>query len=57
MKPSKHICTELSGGCITSTASDINLVRTNMYIARRTILPKLPTNFEEVHNMLQQNQI
>lgn len=57
MKPSKLICTELSGGCITSTASDINLVRKNMYNARRTILPKLPTNSEEVHNMLQQNQI
>jgi len=23
----------------------------------RTILPKIPTNSEEVHNMLQQNQI
>jgi len=57
VKPSKLICTELSGGCITSIASDINLVRKNMYNARRTILPKLPTNSEEVHNMLEQNQI
>lgn len=58
MKSSKLICTELSGGCITSTASDINLVRKNMYNARKTILPKLPTNSEEGHkNMLQQYQI
>ncbi|XP_050059707.1 uncharacterized protein LOC126550995 [Aphis gossypii] len=57
IKPSKLICTELSGGCITSTAGDINLVRKNIYNARRTILPKIPTNSEEVHNMLQQNQI
>jgi len=57
IKPSKLICTELSGGCITSIASDINLVRKNIYNARRTILPRIPTNSEEVHNMLQQNQI
>lgn len=52
-KPSKVICTELSRGSINSTASDINLVRKNVYNARRSILPKLPKNIEEVHNVLQ----
>lgn len=40
-KPSQLICTELSGGCITSTVSDVNLVCENIYNARRSILLKL----------------
>jgi hypothetical protein len=51
LKPSKLICIELSGGCIISTVSDINLVRKNMSSARRTILSKIPTNSDEVHKM------
>lgn len=57
VKTSTLICSELSKGVISSTASDINLVRKNVYNAHRSLLPKFPTNIEKVHNVWQQNSV
>jgi hypothetical protein len=58
IKPSKIIFAELSADDhIKSTSNDINLIRKNMYNARRSILQKLPINIEEVHNVLQDQPV
>ena len=49
-KPMKILHTELRAGDVeTLTLNDVNCIRKNIYNARRSILPKLPTNLLEVH--------
>jgi len=40
------------GDVNTLTTKDINRIRTNIYYARSSIIPKLPTNLEELHLVL-----
>lgn len=57
-RPSKIICAELSAGdAIQCTINDINLVRKNIYNARRSILPKIPMNIEDVRKVLQEHPV
>lgn len=51
------LTTERSGGCITSTVLNINLVCKNICYARQSILAKLLTNDIYLYNQLQKNQI
>lgn len=57
-RPSKIINGELSADkIITFTVNDVNLVRKNIYNTRRSILPKIPLNKEDVLNVLQDHSI
>lgn len=52
-RPIKLIHTELrSGDVSTLTITDLKCIRKNIYHARRSVLPKLPTKLEEVHDVL-----
>jgi len=54
-KPAKLIHKELSNHDInTITSNDIDLIRKNIHRARSSILSKLPTTIEDVHELLKQ---
>ncbi|KAF0760469.1 protein sneaky [Aphis craccivora] len=56
--PSKIINGELSADkIITFTVNDVHLVRKNIYNTRRSILPKISLNKEDVHNVLQEHPV
>lgn len=57
-RPAKIIHQELKSCDVdTLTVSDINLVRKNLYNARRSLLPPIPKNIGEVHHYLEERQV
>ena len=49
-KPCKILHRQLRKGDVsTLTTTDINRIRKNIHYARSSIIPKLPTNLEELH--------
>jgi len=51
-RPSKILHRKLKNYDLNLTHNDCNLIRKNIYNARKAIQPKIPKNIDEVHNVL-----